>query len=255
MKEIEKPIRPKRLTIEEIKSGCVYITNGDETETEICVINEEFRQGFDMVKAHKDHNKSVTFWGSARLPEDHEDYLRALSLSRRIAGELGYIITTGGGPGIMEAGNRGAYEMGKPSLGLTIRLPMEQSTNKYVTDEIPFYFFFSRKVLMAYSAEAYLYFAGGFGTFDELFEILTLIQTGKINKVPVILVGKKFWEPVDKFIKETMLNNYKTISPIDLDLYTVTDDEDEIMRILRGAPMREEGERDPAVIDEKQINS
>jgi uncharacterized protein (TIGR00730 family) len=239
MKE-EKPLRPKRLTIEEIKNGCVYITNGDETETRICVINEEFRQGFEQVKAHKDHNKSVTFWGSARLPEHHEDYQRALRLSRRIAGELGYSIATGGGPGIMEAGNRGAYEMGKPSLGLTIRLPMEQTTNKYVTEEIPFYFFFSRKVLMAYSAEAYLYFPGGFGTLDELFEILTLVQTEKISKVPIILVGKSFWEPLDKFIKETLLKQFETISPEDLNLYKITDDEDEIVEIVKNAPIREE---------------
>ena len=235
-----KPLRPKRLSIEEIKNGCVYVTNGDETETRICVINEEFRQGFDIIKSHKDHNKSVTFWGSARLTEDHEDYQRALRLSRRIAGELGYTIATGGGPGIMEAGNRGAYEMGKPSLGLTIRLPMEQTTNKYVTDEIPFYFFFSRKVLMAYSAEAYLYFPGGYGTLDELFEILTLVQTEKISKVPIILVGKSFWEPLDKFIRQTLLAEFKTISREDLDLYTITDDEDQIIEIVKNAPLREE---------------
>lgn len=239
MKE-EKPFRPKRLTLDEIKSGCIYVTDGDETETRICVINEEFRQGFDIIKSSKDHNKSVTFWGSARLAEGHEDYGRALRLSRRIAGELGYSIVTGGGPGIMEAGNRGAYEMGKPSFGLTIKLPMEQYTNRYVTEEIPFYFFFTRKVLMAYSAEAYLYFPGGFGTFDELFEILTLVQTGKISKVPIILVGKKFWEPLDKMIRETMLKEFETISPEDLNLYTITDDEDEIVRIVKNAPMREE---------------
>ncbi len=248
----KKPMRPKRLTIDEIKSGCVYIYGEDETESQICVINEEFRQGFDVVKSYKDNNKSVTFWGSARLEPNHEDYQKALRLGRRISNELGYLIVTGGGPGIMEAGNRGAYEMGKQSLGLTIRLPMEQTTNRYVTEEIPFYFFFSRKVLMAYSAEAYLYFAGGFGTFDELFEILTLVQTGKINKVPIILVGRKFWEPIDKYIKEVMLKEYATISPEDLDLYTITDDEDEIMNILKGAPMREEGESDPAVVAEKQ---
>ncbi|MEZ4103240.1 MAG: TIGR00730 family Rossman fold protein [Candidatus Paceibacterota bacterium] len=235
-----KPLRPKRLSIDEIKSGCIYLTKGDETETRICVVNEEFRQGFEMVKAHKDNGKSATFWGSARLKEDHEDYQRAWRLSKRISGELGYSIVTGGGPGIMEAGNRGAYEMGKPSLGLTIKLPMEQYTNKYVTEEIPFYFFFTRKVLMAYSAEAYLYFPGGFGTLDELFEILTLVQTGKISKVPIILVGRKFWEPLQGFIDNTLLKEFETISPEDLNLYTITDDEDEIVEIVRNAPMRDE---------------
>lgn len=240
MTEDHKPIRPKRLTVEDIKSGCVYVGNGDETETRICVINEEFRQGFDIVKSHKDHGKSVTFWGSARLPEDHKYYQMALRLSRRITGELGYTMVTGGGPGIMEAGNRGAYEMGKHSMGLTIRLPMEQTTNKYVTEEVPFYFFFTRKVLMAYSAEAYLYFPGGFGTLDELFEILTLVQTGKISKVPIILVGVDFWTPMIDFIKTKMLEENKTISPEDLDLFIVTDDEEKIVEIVKNAPMRNE---------------
>ncbi len=138
----------------------------------------------------------------------------------------------------MEAGNRGAYEMGKPSLGLTIELPMEQSTNPYVTEEMPFYFFFTRKVLMAYSAEAYLYFPGGYGTLDELFEILTLVQTGKISRLPIILVGAAFWKPLDEFIKQTLLAEKGTISESDLDLYIITDDEDKIVEMVRNAPMR-----------------
>lgn len=230
--------RPKKLSIEEIKSGCIYVYGEGNTDSQICVMNEEFRQGFDMVKKNKDGNKSVTFWGSARFPVDNEHYQKALRLSRRLAGELGCMIATGGGPGIMEAGNRGAYEMGKPSLGLTIELPMEQSTNPYVTEEMPFYFFFTRKVLMAYSAEAYLYFPGGYGTLDELFEILTLVQTGKISRLPIILVGTAFWKPLDEFIKQTLLAEKGTISESDLDLYIITDDEDKIVEMVRNAPMR-----------------
>lgn len=238
MAENNKFFRPKKLSIDEIKSGCVYVYGEGSEETQICVMNEEFRQGFDIVKKNKDGNKSVTFWGSARFPVDNEYYQKALRLGRRLAGELNCMIVTGGGPGIMEAGNRGAYEMGKPSLGLTINLPMEQSTNPYVTEEIPFYFFFTRKTLMAYSGEAYLYFPGGFGTLDELFEILTLVQTGKISRLPIVLVGKKFWEPLDQFIKQTLMTENQTISPADLELYKILDDEDEILKIVNNAPMR-----------------
>lgn len=236
--DVKRSFRPKKLSVEEIKSGCIYVYGEKSEETQICVMNEEFRQGFDIVKKNKDGNKSVTFWGSARLPVDNEHYQKALRLSRRLAGELNCMIATGGGPGIMEAGNRGAYELGKPSLGLTINLPHEQTTNPYVTEEIPFYFFFTRKVLMAYSAEAYLYFPGGYGTLDELFEILTLVQTGKLSKMPIILVGTEFWKPLDEFIKKTLLLESKTISEADLDLYKILDDEDEIVRIVKNAPMR-----------------
>lgn len=232
--------RPKKLSIEEIKTGCIYVYGDNNTESQICLMNEEFRQGFEIVKKNKDGNKSVTFWGSARLPVENEYYQKALRLSRRIAGELNAMIVTGGGPGIMEAGNRGAYELGRPSLGLTINLPSEQITNRYVTEDIPFYFFFTRKVLMAYSAEAYLYFPGGFGTLDELFEILTLVQTGKISKMPIILVGEKFWRPLDDFIKQALLTENQTISPEDLGLYTITDDEDKILQMIKDAPMRDE---------------
>lgn len=239
---MEKPkiFRPKRLSVKEIQDGCIYVYGEGTTESEVCVMNEEFRQGFEIVKKNKDGNKSVTFWGSARLPIDSEYYQKAYRISKRLASELNCMITTGGGPGIMEAGNRGAYEMGKPSLGLTINLPTEQKTNPYVTEEIPFYFFFTRKTLMAFSAEAYLYFPGGYGTLDELFEILTLVQTGKIARVPIVLVGKEFWKPLDEFIKKTLLLDQKTISDEDLNLYQMLDDEDEIVNIVKNAPMRDE---------------
>jgi len=179
-------------------------------------------------------------FGSARLPEDNEHYKQAQRIAYRIAKELDYAIITGGGPGIMEAANRGAYEAGGRSVGMTIHLPFEQTTSKYVKDELQFYFFFTRKVSMTFSAEAYLYFPGGFGTMDELFEILTLVQTEKIEKVPIILVGEDYWRPLDEFIKKTLLETHETISPEDLNLYTITDDEDKILEIVKNAPLRNE---------------
>lgn len=230
--------RPKELTVQDIKEGCVNLT-GEEggNETRICVINEEFRQGIEFVeKIHK----SVTCFGSARLPEDNVHYKQAQRIAYRISKELDYAIITGGGPGIMEAANRGAYEAGGRSVGMTIHLPFEQTTSKYVKDELQFYFFFTRKVSMTYSAEAYIYFAGGFGTMDELFEILTLVQTKKISPVPIILVGVDFWKPLDAFIKNSLLQEHEVISPEDIDLYTITDDEDLVLEIVKNAPIRDE---------------
>lgn len=199
-------------------------------------IEEEFRRGFAFIQKHP---RSVTFWGSARFKEGNEHYEQARRLGKRIVEELDYSVVTGGGPGIMEAGNRGAYEGGGKSLGLTIKLPMEQRTNAYVTDSCDFYYFFSRKVTLAFAAEAYLYFPGGFGTLDELFEILTLVQTGKIEgKIPIILIGSDYWKPLDAFIRKELLKDHSAISPEDLNLYTITDDEDEIMEIIKNAPIR-----------------
>jgi uncharacterized protein (TIGR00730 family) len=231
--------RPKHMSPAEIRDGCEYKSGGDETEIRVCEINEEFRQGFNVLLDHDKHEKSITFWGSARTPEGSEYYEKARRLGKRI-GELGYTVVTGGGPGIMEGGNRGAFEAGAQSIGATIDLPFEQYTNPYVTEEIPFYYFFSRKVILGFSAEAYLYFPGGFGTFDEFFEMLTLIQTKKIPALPIILVGKDFWQPFVDVIKKQMLDTFDTISPEDMDLFQVLDDEDDIVEIIKNAPQRDE---------------
>jgi len=232
-------VRPRHLRPEEIREGCRYITGGDGTESRICAINEEFRQGFNVLLNHAKHEKSITFWGSARLAEGTPYYDKARRLGNRL-GELGYTVVTGGGPGIMEAGNRGAFEAGGQSIGATIDLPFEQHTNPYLTEEIPFYFFFSRKVILGFSAEAYLYFPGGLGTFDELFEMLTLVQTKKVPPLPIILVGKDFWQPFVDVIREQMLNKFQTISPEDMDLMKIIDDEDEIIDIIKKAPKRDD---------------
>ncbi len=228
--------RPKKLTIDDIKSGCVTLYGAGKEETKLCMIQEEFRQGIDMIS---EFTPSVTFYGSARLHEDHPAYKQARSLAYRISKELGYIVLSGGGGGIMEAANRGAYEAGGKSVGLTITLPHEQHTNPYVTDEIPFYFFFARQVSMSYTTEVCVFCPGGFGTLDELFEMLTLQQTEKIGRIPIILLGVEFWTPIQNIIKEVLVEKYGVVSANDMNLYTITDNEDEILNIIADSRMRD----------------
>ena len=189
----------------------------------------EFTEGFEFVSKLK---KSVTIFGSARLDEKNKWYKEAQKLSK-ILSEHGHHIVTGGGPGIMEAANRGAFG-GTPgdSVGLNILLPKEQRKNPYVERSLGFHYFFTRKVCMTFSANAFVYFPGGFGTFDELFEIVTLIQTRKIEKKPVILVGKDFWTPFVKVIKEKMADEYKMIDKKDLDLFKLFNSADEAGKYL-----------------------
>lgn len=191
-------------------------------------VEDELSRGFEIVDRH---SNTVTIFGSARFEEDNIHYKKAVEVSAALAKE-GYTTVTGGGGGIMEAGNRGAFEEGAQTLGFNIKLPHEQRLNEYTTENMPFRYFFTRKVILAYGAMGYVCFPGGFGTLDELFEIITLIQTGKIPKAPVILVGKDFWTSVDEFVKQHMLAGDKTISPGDEKLYTITEDADEIVRII-----------------------
>ncbi len=223
------------LTPEEIKAGCINRVGDDKSKTRICVINEEFKQGFDFLK---DKKQSVTFFGSARFDENNKYYIQTRSLAHKISQELKFAVVSGGGPGIMEAANRGAFEAGGQSLGLTIELPTEQNVNPYVTDSIPFYFFFARKVTLSYAAEGYIFAPGGFGTLDEFFEIITLVQTGKIPHVPIFCIGSDFWNPLQDFIKNVLLAN-KTIDQKDIEIYKITDDENEIIEALRHAPLRQ----------------
>lgn len=207
----------------------------EETQSRIDRISEEFKNGFTLIK---NAELSVTFWGSARTHSDDPMYKKAENLAARISNELGHTIITGGGPGIMAAGNCGAYDAGGKSVGLTIKLPFEQKTNLCLTHHMDFKYFFARKVCLAFAAEAYVYFPGGFGTMDELFEVLTLVQTKKIDPAPtIILVGKKYWKGLDKFIKKTLLKN-GMINSEDLNLYTITDNDDEIIELIKKAPVR-----------------
>lgn len=197
-------------------------------------IMAEFVDGFEFLHPLR---KEVTFFGSARFPEDHKWYKVAQKLGRTLA-EHGFTVITGGGPGIMEAGNRGAYEGDGGSVGLDIELPSEQRRNAYVKKGIGFHYFFTRKVMLSASAQAYVFFPGGFGTMDEFFEMVTLIQTEKMEPVPVVCVGRDFWGHLDDWIKATLLEEYQTISPDDSQLYTIVDTAEEAFEIIKDSKER-----------------
>jgi uncharacterized protein (TIGR00730 family) len=222
-------------TPEEIKTICSNNKDAQGNDVQICRINEELQQGIKEMGAY---TNSVTFYGSARFNEGDPYYDKARHLAERISKELGITIVTGGGPGIMEAGNRGAYEAGGKSVGLTIKLPMEQKDNGYVTDEIPFNFFFTRKMSLSFSSELFVFFPGGFGTLDEFFEIMTLLQTKKIQSIPVILYGGDFWRPLADFFQTTLLEKFHTIGPEDASLFTITDSDDLVIEMIKAAKPR-----------------
>lgn len=203
----------------------------------VSIVEKEFRAGLEFIAKYQ---KSVTFFGSSKLDSKNPYCQKAEHLAKRISSELGYAVTTGGGGGIMGAANKGAYEAGGSSLGLLIELPNEQKANQYLTDYLDFKFFFNRKVSLSFSAEAYIFFPGGFGTMDEFFEIVTLIQTGKIPKTPIICVGEDFWNEIKELVKKIMSEKNKMIEKEDLDLFIITDDETKIVEIIRNAPLRRE---------------
>jgi uncharacterized protein (TIGR00730 family) len=229
-----RPFRPKKLTTDDIRAGCIKLHDKDEIEVEICVSDEELRQGLDFMETIP---KSITIFGSARTPESNRHYEKARRIAYRAAKELDCAVITGGGPGIMEGANRGAYEANGKSVGMQIILPHEQVSNPYLTDEVPFYFFYNRKTVMRFTSEVYLFFPGGFGTLDELFETLTLVQTGKIAPVPIIVIGEEFWKPLDQFIGKYLGEDHM-IGESDQSLYTITDDEDKIIEMIKNAPLR-----------------
>ena len=192
-------------------------------------IQDDFEQGFELLRRERD---TVTFFGSARLEPDHEYYLKARHLADRIVKDLNATVVTGGGSGIMAAANQGAKDSNGKSIGMSIDLPREQVTNDYVDESVDFYYFFSRKVALSFTARAFIYFPGGFGTLDEFFEILTLKQTGKIKPVPMILYGKDFWTPLLEFIDQTLAKEFATIDQDDCRLFHLTDSPDEVIEIL-----------------------
>lgn len=203
--------------------------NGDAVQSwRVFRIMAEFVQGFELLR---EHGLAVTFWGSARTEPDDKYYKEAEELAAKLAKKK-FSVISGGGPGIMEASNVGAFKVGGKSVGLNIELPFEQKLNPYTTQSLNFDFFFSRKVMLTFASEAYVYFPGGFGTLDELFEILTLIQTKKIEKIPIVLYGKEYWEPLIRFFEQDLLHKFKTISPEDLDLFHLVDDVDEAYKYI-----------------------
>ena len=196
-------------------------------------ILSEFVEGFDALAAV---GPAVTIFGSARVPAGTPEYELARDIARRLAG-YGFAIITGGGPGIMEAANRGCREGGGLSIGCNIELPHEQHLNPYVDLSVEFHYFFARKTMFVKYADAFVIMPGGFGTLDELFESLTLIQTGKIRHFPVILVGSAFFGGLFDWIREKLLGE-GMIEPEDLDLVALTDDPAEVIKIIRRAGTR-----------------
>lgn len=180
----------------------------------------EFVDGFEMMASV---GPGVSIFGSARVSEGHVYYDLARETARRLA-RAGLAVITGGGPGIMEAANRGAFEAGGESIGLNIVLPFEQRANPYLTRYVDFRYFFIRKVMFVKYAQAFIIMPGGFGTMDEFFESMTLIQTNKIHHFPVFLMGTDYWAGLMDWVRSVMLERYGFISPEDPDLWTVTDD-------------------------------
>ncbi len=200
----------------------------DAAEGRLETVVDEFEHVFDILSQHE---KTVTIFGSARKPQNDDIAMGAYDLAAKLSRE-GYAVVTGGGHGIMEAANRGAYEAGGESIGLNIQLPFEQTLNDYTTANFEFKHFFGRKVSMTLDASAFIYFPGGFGTLDELFEIFALQQTFKIDKVPIVLVGSDFWRPFDALIREVLLDKYKVISYEDTELYRIYDNYDDIIEYI-----------------------
>ena len=197
-------------------------------------IREELEEGFRAL-AHV--GAAASFFGSARTPPDDPEYALARETARMI-GDEGMAVITGGGPGVMEAANRGARDAGALSIGLGIELPFEQGLNEHLDIALEFHYFFARKIMFVRYASGFVVFPGGFGTLDELFESLTLIQTGKVRNFPVVLVGTDYWCELFEWLRRRVLGEGK-ISPHDMDLVTVTDDPAEVRERLMSAAHRQ----------------
>ncbi|WP_315098034.1 TIGR00730 family Rossman fold protein [uncultured Cellulomonas sp.] len=198
-------------------------------------IQSEFVEGFGALA---EVGPAVSVFGSARVPADHPDYALGMEVARLLV-ESGYAVITGGGPGIMEAANRGALEAGGLSVGLGIELPFEQGMNKYVELGVNFRYFFARKTMFVKYSEGFVVMPGGFGTFDELFEAMTLVQTHKVISFPIVLVGREYWQGLLDWVGTTVLER-RMISQADLDLLQVVDTAEEAVKIVlaRGVELR-----------------
>jgi len=200
---------------------------GDESWRIFRIISE-FTEGFDTLSSCDD---VVSIFGSARLDAETPHYQETFKIARRLA-EEGFPVMTGGGPGLMEAGNKGALEGGSPSIGLNIELPEEQKPNHYQNISLSFRYFFVRKVMFAKYSIGYVCMPGGFGTLDELAEALTLVQTHKARPLPIVLFGRDYWEGLINWLRETMVTT-GTASHADLELLHLTDDPEEVVDIMK----------------------
>jgi uncharacterized protein (TIGR00730 family) len=230
-----RDVHPPATTDEELLGAQAPTVTTEHTDAErLERIHDELARGFDAL-GHV--TRGVSVFGSARTSPDHPRYALAREVGRRL-GESGFAVITGGGPGIMEAANRGASEAGACSVGLNIELPFEQRGNAYQDIALTFQFFFTRKVMFVRYATAFVVFPGGFGTLDELFEALLLIQTGKIRSFPVVLVGTDWWSGLIAWMRERVAGE-AMISPGDLALMRCTDDPDEVVAIVEAGAERQ----------------
>jgi uncharacterized protein (TIGR00730 family) len=222
-------------TDEEILGAQAPLIATEHTETErLARIHDELAMGFDALK---DIKRGVSIFGSARTPVNHPRYAQARAIGKAL-GDAGFAVITGGGPGIMEAANRGAHDAGACSVGLNIELPFEQGANPYQDIGLTFHFFFTRKVMFVRYATGFVVFPGGFGTLDELFEALLLIQTRKIREFPVVLVGTEWWSGLIDWARERLAIE-AMLSPGDLELMRCTDDPDEVVAIIEAGAERQ----------------
>jgi uncharacterized protein (TIGR00730 family) len=215
---------------EDLRGICRAIAPNEYDEHFLRDVEKELLLGFEFIRKYP---KMVTIFGSARVEATKPYYEKIKELSYRLVKETGVTVATGGGPGVMEAASHGAYEADKSkSIAFGIELPHEQSINPYVSEYQNFRFFFTRKVMMAYTADAFIACPGGYGTFDEIFEMLTLQQTHKSNRAPIILFGVDYWQPIFNFITET-LEGKGFIDSRDADLFLMTDSVDEIIELFK----------------------
>ena len=201
----------------------------------------EFVDGFESLSQQP---PAITIFGSARTKPDHPFYRDAVRIAD-LCVKRGFPVLTGGGPGIMEAGNKGAKQAGGTSIGLCIKLPMEQHDNPYITKALHFNYFFVRKVMFLKYCCGVVVMPGGFGTLDEFFETITLVQTDKIRRVPVVLYGTRFWKPMLDWLKATMQDEYGYITPGDLDLITLADTPEEAVAAMPLTPAGNPGTDKP----------
>ena len=229
-----EPRMPQTLDEELIAAQEPVVVSTLTDEDRLERITRELRTGFEALAQV---GPAASFFGSARTAADDPEYLLARETAR-LVGESGLAIITGGGPGAMEAANRGARDAGALSIGLNIELPFEQGINPYCDIALEFHYFFARKIEFVRYASGFVVFPGGFGTLDELFESLTLIQTGKVRNFPVVLMGSDYWQGLLDWIRERLLAEGK-ISPPDVDLLQLTDDPDEVRDVLMRAAHRQ----------------
>ena len=228
-------VRPPATTDEELLGAQSAVVATEHTEGQrLARIHDEFAKGFAALAGI---TRGVSIFGSARAGEDDPRYALARDIGRRL-GERGFAVITGGGPGIMEAANRGARDAGACSVGLNIELPFEQGPNPYQDIALMFHFFFARKVMFVRYATAFVVFPGGFGTLDELFEALVLIQTRKIREFPVVMVDTGYWDGLFAWIRERLVGE-GMIAREDIDLMRCTDDPDEVVAIVEAGARRQ----------------